>query len=41
MLQEWDSSEPARYITYIVLLLSLTFNIFIFCYIGELIAGQV
>lgn len=40
-LQEWNIKEPAHYITYIVLLISLTFNIFIFCYIGELVAEQV
>ncbi|XP_019883396.1 odorant receptor 85c-like isoform X1 [Camponotus floridanus] len=39
-IMEWDSNDPARYITYIVLLLSFIFNIFIFCYIGELIAEQ-
>ncbi|GAB1864857.1 Odorant receptor [Camponotus japonicus] len=40
VIMEWNNKEPARYITYIVLLISLTFNIFIFCYIGELIAEQ-
>ncbi|XP_072747239.1 odorant receptor 82a-like isoform X1 [Anoplolepis gracilipes] len=38
---EWQSKEPAsNIITYIILLTSLTFNIFIFCYIGELVAEQ-
>jgi len=39
--QEWESKETTSYITYIVLLISLTFNIFIFCYIGELVAEKV
>ncbi|XP_020279256.1 odorant receptor 82a-like [Pseudomyrmex gracilis] len=39
-ITEWESKEPASYITYTVLLISLTFNIFIFCYIGELVAEQ-
>ncbi|XP_014487905.1 PREDICTED: odorant receptor 22c-like, partial [Dinoponera quadriceps] len=37
---EWGSVEIAAYVTYITLLLSFTFNIFIFCYIGELIIEQ-
>ncbi|XP_039304871.1 uncharacterized protein LOC105195172 isoform X2 [Solenopsis invicta] len=40
-LTEWENREPASYITYIVLLISLTFNIFIFCYIGELVAEKI
>ncbi|XP_070158752.1 odorant receptor 10-like [Polyergus mexicanus] len=40
IITEWNINEPARYVTYIVLLISLTFNIFIFCYIGELVAEQ-
>ncbi|XP_024869577.1 uncharacterized protein LOC112453202 [Temnothorax curvispinosus] len=39
-LMEWESKETTSYITYIVLLISLTFNIFIFCYIGELVAEK-
>nr|XP_012230136.1 PREDICTED: uncharacterized protein LOC105676663 [Linepithema humile] len=39
-ITEWESKEPASFITYIVLLTSLTFNIFIFCYIGELVTEQ-
>jgi len=41
ILQEWESQKTTSYITYTVLLLSFTFNIFIFCYIGELIAEKV
>jgi hypothetical protein len=40
-LQEWGITDSATYITYVVLLISFTFNIFIFCYIGELVAEQV
>ncbi|XP_018348713.1 PREDICTED: odorant receptor 63a-like [Trachymyrmex septentrionalis] len=39
-LTEWETKETTSYITYIVLLISLTFNIFIFCYIGELVAEK-
>ncbi|XP_011880193.1 PREDICTED: uncharacterized protein LOC105568825 isoform X2 [Vollenhovia emeryi] len=39
-ITEWETREPARYITFIVLLISLTFNIFIFCYIGELVTEK-
>lgn len=39
--QEWESKEIASYVTYTILLISLTFNIFIFCYIGELVTEQV
>lgn len=40
-LQEWASKEMTATLTYTVLLISVTFNIFIFCYIGELVAEQV
>ncbi|CAD1473675.1 unnamed protein product, partial [Heterotrigona itama] len=39
-MMEWDSKHPVRSFTYIILLTSVTFNIFIFCYIGELLAEQ-
>ncbi|XP_011880194.1 PREDICTED: odorant receptor 63a-like [Vollenhovia emeryi] len=39
-LTEWESKETTSYITYFVLLISLTFNVFIFCYIGELVAEK-
>lgn len=41
ILQEWNSKDLTAAITYIIILISLTFNIFIFCYIGELVAEQV
>ncbi|XP_020279359.1 uncharacterized protein LOC109852537 [Pseudomyrmex gracilis] len=37
-IMEWDNKT--NIITYIILYMSFMFNIFIFCYIGELIAGQ-
>ncbi|XP_024869584.1 odorant receptor 22c-like isoform X1 [Temnothorax curvispinosus] len=40
VIMEWESKKTTSYITYIVLLLSFTFNIFIFCYIGELVAEK-
>ncbi|XP_019699413.2 odorant receptor 63a-like isoform X2 [Harpegnathos saltator] len=40
VIMEWETVELASYVTYTILFTSLTFNIFIFCYIGELIAGQ-
>jgi len=39
--QEWENKEMTSYITYFVLYISLTFNIFILCYIGELVAEKV
>nr|XP_031834873.1 odorant receptor 22c-like [Nomia melanderi] len=40
VIVEWTSKEMTATVTYMVLLISLTFNIFIFCYIGELVAEQ-
>ncbi|XP_050479706.1 uncharacterized protein LOC126868389 [Bombus huntii] len=37
---EWNSNHLTDVMTYSVLLVSLTFNIFIFCYIGELVADK-
>ncbi|XP_068971245.1 odorant receptor 13a-like [Bombus flavifrons] len=39
-MTEWDSNHPVRGFTYVILLTSVTFNIFIFCYIGEVLAEQ-
>ncbi|XP_032669658.1 uncharacterized protein LOC116843380 [Odontomachus brunneus] len=39
-MMEWDFKQPVSGLTYLILLISLTFNIFIFCYIGELLAEQ-
>ncbi|CAK9805265.1 Odorant receptor 4 [Anthophora quadrimaculata] len=40
IIMEWSSSHMTNAVTYFILLMSLTFNIFIFCYIGELVAEQ-
>ncbi|XP_076475395.1 odorant receptor 4-like [Bombus vancouverensis nearcticus] len=39
-LMEWASTDLIVTFTYITLLTSFTFNIFIFCYIGELLSEQ-
>ncbi|XP_018310063.1 uncharacterized protein [Mycetomoellerius zeteki] len=39
IIMEWDS-DFTIYITYIALLMNFVFNLFIFCYIGELVAEQ-
>ncbi|KAK2583189.1 hypothetical protein KPH14_009209 [Odynerus spinipes] len=36
----WQYNETIGRVTYIILFVSVTFNIFIFCYIGELLADQ-
>ncbi|XP_011880197.1 PREDICTED: odorant receptor 63a-like isoform X2 [Vollenhovia emeryi] len=40
LIMEWESKEMTSYVTYIVLYISLTFNIFILCYIGELVGEK-
>ncbi|CAD1471968.1 unnamed protein product, partial [Heterotrigona itama] len=35
--QDWEQSNTISLTTYMMLLVSLTFNIFILCYIGELL----
>ncbi|XP_060817355.1 uncharacterized protein LOC132907915 [Bombus pascuorum] len=40
IIMEWNSNHLTDVMTYSVLLVSLTFNIFIFCYIGELVADK-
>ncbi|XP_076548884.1 odorant receptor 4-like [Osmia lignaria lignaria] len=39
-IMEWNRNDMTSSVTYSVLLVSLTFNIFIFCYIGELVSEQ-
>ncbi|XP_076548471.1 odorant receptor 22c-like [Osmia lignaria lignaria] len=39
-IKEWNRNDMTSSVTYSVLLVSLTFNIFIFCYIGELVSEQ-
>ncbi|XP_053973030.1 odorant receptor 83a-like isoform X1 [Hylaeus volcanicus] len=40
IIVEWNSKDMTATVTYTIILASLTFNIFIFCYIGELVAEQ-
>ncbi|CAL7936635.1 unnamed protein product [Xylocopa violacea] len=39
-MTEWGNSDAIAVFTYFTLLLSFTFNIFIFCYIGEVLSEQ-
>ncbi|XP_076642131.1 odorant receptor 10-like [Halictus rubicundus] len=39
-LLEWQNSDVVAIFTYVMLLISFTFNITIFCYIGELLTEQ-
>ncbi|XP_050457371.1 odorant receptor 4-like [Cataglyphis hispanica] len=39
-MMEWENSDAVAIFTYFILLISLTFNILIFCYIGELIVEE-
>lgn len=39
--QEWENSDAVAILTYFILLISFTFNVLIFCYIGELLVEQV
>ncbi|XP_076276566.1 uncharacterized protein LOC143207236 [Lasioglossum baleicum] len=39
-LMEWANNDTVAILTYIMLLVSFTFIIFIFCYIGELLSEQ-
>ncbi|XP_003393917.1 odorant receptor 67a-like [Bombus terrestris] len=40
LLTEWEQSETIGTLTYCTLLISFTFNIFILCYIGEILSEQ-
>ncbi|XP_076760942.1 odorant receptor 82a-like [Xylocopa sonorina] len=40
IIVDWNQREIASVLTYATILLSIGFNIFIFCYIGELVAEQ-
>ncbi|XP_020295555.1 odorant receptor 4-like [Pseudomyrmex gracilis] len=40
VMTEWENSNAVAILTYFILLISFTFNILIFCYIGELLAEQ-
>ncbi|XP_076677077.1 odorant receptor 10-like [Andrena cerasifolii] len=40
LLMEWENSDAAALITYFIYLTSYTFNILIFCYVGEMLTEQ-
>ncbi|KAK2583183.1 hypothetical protein KPH14_009203 [Odynerus spinipes] len=40
LIMEWEDSDMTGLITFILLLVSFAFNMFIFCYIGELLSEQ-
>lgn len=40
-LQDWDKGDMISDMTYIALIISFAFNIFIFCYIGEILGEEV
>ncbi|XP_043803312.1 odorant receptor 22c-like [Apis laboriosa] len=40
LIVEWNPKEIILSVTYVALIISITFNIFIFCYIGDLVAEQ-
>lgn len=39
--QDWSQDEKQNLVPYSIIFVSVTFNIFIFCYIGEMLAEQV
>ncbi|KAK2583202.1 hypothetical protein KPH14_009222 [Odynerus spinipes] len=39
-ITEWNNNDAIAILTYLILLISFTFNIFIFCYIGQLLVDQ-
>ncbi|XP_078043442.1 odorant receptor 2a-like isoform X1 [Augochlora pura] len=39
-LMEWENSDTIAILTYVMLLVSFTFNIFIFCYVGEILSEE-
>ncbi|XP_003700845.1 odorant receptor 10-like [Megachile rotundata] len=39
-LKSWKASDTVQIVTYITLLMSFTYNIFVFCYIGEVLTEQ-
>ncbi|XP_053999460.1 odorant receptor 4-like isoform X1 [Hylaeus anthracinus] len=40
LLKEWENSDAVAISTYVIYLISFTFNILIFCYIGEILSDQ-
>ncbi|XP_014475019.1 PREDICTED: odorant receptor 4-like [Dinoponera quadriceps] len=39
-MTEWENSDAVAILTYFILLVAFSFNILIFCYIGELLVDQ-
>ncbi|XP_076177140.1 uncharacterized protein LOC143151675 [Ptiloglossa arizonensis] len=39
-IMEWETSDSVAILTYVILLVSFTFSIAIYCYVGELLLGQ-
>ncbi|KAL0117036.1 hypothetical protein PUN28_010122 [Cardiocondyla obscurior] len=39
-IKEWNARNTKTLVTYVIVIISLSFNIFIFCYIGEIITEQ-
>ncbi|XP_077269879.1 odorant receptor 10-like isoform X2 [Temnothorax americanus] len=39
-IMAWETLDTAKIISYVIMYLSMSFNIFIFCYIGEIITEQ-
>ncbi|XP_011148008.2 odorant receptor 82a-like isoform X2 [Harpegnathos saltator] len=39
-IMEWNQGDKQNIVTYCIILVSVTFNIFIFCYIGEILSEQ-
>ncbi|XP_071641244.1 odorant receptor 4-like isoform X3 [Temnothorax longispinosus] len=39
-IMAWETLDTAKIISYVIVYLSMSFNIFIFCYIGEIITEQ-
>ncbi|CAL1689206.1 unnamed protein product [Lasius platythorax] len=37
---DWNQNSKEGIVTYIIILISVTFNVFIFCYIGEILSEQ-
>ncbi|XP_011159010.2 uncharacterized protein LOC105195332 [Solenopsis invicta] len=39
-IKEWETREITNYLTFIVLLMCMTFNIFVLCYIGDIVTDR-
>jgi len=41
ILQEWESNDAVSILIYAMLFLTFVFNIFVLCFVGELLTDQV